>query len=76
MVPVIELKGAIPVGMSLGIPEWECFLVALIGSTALSPLIIFFTRRVLNWLMNSKIEIFPPLRELAAPQAAAQRRQI
>ena len=58
MVPVIELKGAIPVGLAAGIPDWQCFILAVLGSIALSPLIIFFTRRVLDWLMNSKVEIF------------------
>ena len=58
MVPVIEVKGAIPVGMGLGIPEWQCFLLALFGSMAVSPLIIFFTRRVLDYMMNSRFRLF------------------
>lgn len=57
MVPVIELKGAIPVGLSLGIPEWECMLLAIFGSIAPSPLIIFFTRRILHWFMNSRFSL-------------------
>ncbi len=57
MTPVIELKGAIPAGIALGIPEWQCFVLAVLGSVALSPLIILFTRRVLNWCVNSKIAL-------------------
>jgi len=60
-VPIIELKGAIPLGMSLGIPEIECFIVAVFGSMIFSPLIILLTRRVLNWFMNSKIKLFSRL---------------
>ena len=56
-VPIIELKGSIPVGISLGIPEFECFLIAILGSMLFSPLIILLTRRVLNWFMKSKIRI-------------------
>lgn len=56
-VPIIELKGAIPLGMSLGIPELECFIVAIFGSMIFSPLIILLTTRVLNWFMNSKIAL-------------------
>ena len=56
-VPVIELKGAIPVGLSMGIPEWECFLIAIFGSMLFSPLIILLTRRVLKWFMSSRIGI-------------------
>lgn len=54
-VPIIELKGAIPVGLSRGIPQFECFIIAVAGSMLLSPLIILLTRRVLEWCMRSKI---------------------
>ncbi len=56
-VPIIELKGAIPVGMSMGIPELECILVAVFGSMLFSPGIILLTRRVLNAMMNSRIRL-------------------
>lgn len=56
-VPIIELKGAIPMGMSLGIPAWECFAVAVLGSMIFSPLIILLTQRVLTWCMNSHVKL-------------------
>ncbi len=56
-VPLIELKGSIPVGISLGIPEVQCFIVAEFGCIVLSPLIIIFTRRVLEAFMNSDIKL-------------------
>lgn len=56
-VPIIELKGAIPVGMSMGIPELECILVAVFGSMLFSPGIILLTRRVLNAMMNSRFRL-------------------
>ena len=52
-VPIIELKGAIPVGMSLGVPELHCFLLAVFGSMLCSPLLILLTRRILDWFQNS-----------------------
>lgn len=56
-VPIIELKGAIPVGLSSGIPEIECFIIAVAGSMLFSPLIIILTRRVLEWCMRSRIAL-------------------
>ena len=56
--PVIELKGAIPMGLYWGIPQVQCFIIAVIGSMLFSPGIILLTRRVLNAMMNSKVEIF------------------
>lgn len=54
MAPLIELKGSIPVGISLGIPEFTCFIIAELGCIALSPIIIMFTKRILDWFMNSR----------------------
>ena len=56
-VPVIELKGSIPMGMSMGIPEIECFIVAIFGSIVLSPFIILLTRRILESFMNSRFRL-------------------
>lgn len=51
MVPLVELRGAIPiaVGMELGLPEWLILLVALIGNIIPVPIIYLFARKVLNW---------------------------
>ncbi|MDD5018399.1 MAG: small multi-drug export protein [Eubacteriales bacterium] len=64
-VPVIELKGSIPIGMSMGIPELSCFIVAIFGSIVLSPLIILLTRRVLESFMRSS---FKPLKRFGTWQ--------
>lgn len=57
-VPVIELKGAIPVGLSLGVPVLHCFLLAIFGSMLLSPFLILLTRRILDWLIASRVKLF------------------
>ena len=57
-VPIIEIKGAIPVGMSLGVPELHCFLLAVFGSMLFSPALILLTRRILEWFQNSSVKIF------------------
>lgn len=50
MVPVIELRGAIPVGLGFGLPFWPVFLAAMIGNLLPVPFLILFTRRVFDWL--------------------------
>lgn len=54
MIPLIELRGAIPVavGMDLGLPEWLVLLVAIIGNVIPVPIIYFFARKVLEWGTN------------------------
>ena len=49
-VPVIELRGAIPLGLSLGLPEWAAYAAAVIGNMLPTPLIILFTRKIFAWL--------------------------
>ncbi len=51
MIPLIELRGAIPVaiGLDLGLPEWLVLIVAIIGNILPVPFIYFFARKVLEW---------------------------
>ncbi len=50
MVPVIELRGAIPVGVGMGLPFWPVFFAAVIGNLLPVPFLVLFTRRVFGWL--------------------------
>ena len=49
MVPLIELRGAIPYGVMFGLPLWQTFLIAIVGNMLPVPLIYFFARKVLEW---------------------------
>lgn len=49
MVPLIELRGAVPYGVIFGLPLWLTFLVAIIGNMLPVPIIYFFARKVLEW---------------------------
>ena len=51
MVPLVELRGAIPVaiGMDLGLPEWLVLIVAIIGNIIPVSIIYLFARKVLEW---------------------------
>ena len=60
MVPLVELRGAIPiaVAMNLGLPEWLVLIVAIIGNILPVPFIYFFARKVLEWGSKKKWEPF------------------
>ena len=49
MVPLIELRGAIPYGVMFGLPLWLTFAIAIVGNMLPVPIIFFFARRVLEW---------------------------
>lgn len=50
MVPVLELRGAIPIGVAGGLPPLAAMLIAIAGNLAPVPFLLVFTRRVFNWL--------------------------
>ena len=49
MVPIIELRGAIPYGVGFGLPLWLTYIIAIVGNMLPVPLIYFFARKVLEW---------------------------
>jgi uncharacterized membrane protein len=60
MVPLIELRGAIPIaiGMDLGLPEWAVLLIAIVGNILPVPVIYLFARKVLEWGAKCKWKPF------------------
>lgn len=54
MVPLIELRGAVPIGVGLGLPEWAVCIVAMFGNFLPVPFIFIFARRFLEWGANWK----------------------
>ena len=50
MIPVLELRGALPVGVAGGLSPLAAMVIALIGNMVPIPFLILFTRRVFNWL--------------------------
>lgn len=49
MVPLIELRGAVPIGVGMGLPEWAVCIIAMFGNFIPVPFIFFFARRFLEW---------------------------
>ena len=50
MVPVVELRGAIPIGMGMGLTLWQSFILSFIGNLVPVPFIILFVRKIFAWL--------------------------
>lgn len=49
MVPLIELRGAIPYAVAFGLPIVPAYIVAIIGNMLPVPFIYLFARKVLVW---------------------------
>lgn len=55
MVPIVELRGAIPVAESLGLSIFWYYPIAIIGNMLPVPLIYLFARRILEWGKDKKV---------------------
>ena len=49
MVPLIELRGAIPYAIGMGLPIVPSYIIAIIGNMLPVPIIYLFARKVLIW---------------------------
>jgi uncharacterized membrane protein len=49
MVPLIELRGAIPYAIAFKLPLLPSYILAIIGNMLPVPFIFFFARKVLEW---------------------------
>ena len=58
MVPIIELRGAIPLGAALGLPIYTNYLVSVLGNFLPVPFILLFIRKILAWMQASRVEFF------------------
>ncbi len=55
MVPLIELRGAIPFSQVWGLPIIPSYIVSIIGNMIPVPFIYFFARRFLEWGQDKKL---------------------
>ncbi len=49
MVPLIELRGAIPVAEGMHLPFLQYYIIAVLGNMIPVPFIYFFARKILVW---------------------------
>ena len=61
VLPIIELRGAIPFGMStqlwgnIALSNWESFLFSFLGSSLVVPILALLFIPILNWLKRTKL---------------------
>lgn len=55
MVPLVELRGALPYALAMGIPTFQAYAICIIGNMLPVPIIFFFARKVLEWGKDKKV---------------------
>ena len=55
MMPILEIRGAIPVGVASGIDPWLAFAVGFVGNMLPIPILILLTRKIIEWLKKHNV---------------------
>ena len=58
MIPIIELRGAIPLGAALGLPWWQSYLFAVLGNMLPVPFILLFIKKIIVFMTKSRVKFF------------------
>ncbi len=58
MIPIIELRGAIPLGAAIGLPWWQSYILSVLGNMVPVPFILIFIKKIISWMSRSKVKIF------------------
>ncbi len=76
MLPIIELRGAIPLGAGFGLPWWQTYLIAIVGNMLPVPIILLFVKSVLNWMSSCKVRFFNKIANKMFEKAEKNRAKI
>lgn len=76
MIPIIELRGAIPMGALLGLPWWQSYLLAVLGNMIPVPFILLLIRAVIAWMAKSKVKFFNKIADFLLKRVEKRRDQI
>ena len=55
MVPIFELRGAVPIGLGMGMPWYEVLPVAIVGNCLVVPLVVLLGREIM--LLGKKFSL-------------------
>ena len=55
LLPVLEIRGAIPVGIANGLSPWLSYAIGVVGNMLPIPFLILLTRHIFAWLRKHNI---------------------
>ena len=58
MLPIIECRGAVPLGWGVGMPWWQTALFSIAGNLLPVPFILLFIRGLLKWMRGCRVGFF------------------
>ena len=76
MIPIIELRGAIPMGAVFGLPWWQSYILSVVGNMLPVPIILLFVKAVINRMGKSKVKFFNKVADFLNKRVEKRRGQI
>lgn len=76
MIPLIELRGAVPIGTGMGLPWHWTLIVSIIGNCLPIPIILIFVKAILTWMRGCKIKLFNKISGFMFEKAEKNRAKI
>lgn len=74
VLPIIELRGAIPVGATIGLPFYLNYAVSVLGNLLPIPFILLFIPKILDFL--AKFKLFRPMVEWLRKKADKNKNKV
>ena len=76
MIPIIELRGAVPMGAVFGMPWWLTYLLAIAGNMLPVPIILLCIKAVITWMTKSRVKFFNKIAGFLNRRVEKKRAQI
>lgn len=76
MIPIIELRGAIPMGAVFGLPWWFSYFLSVVGNMLPVPIILLFVKSVITWMGKSKVRFFNKIADFLNKRVEKRRDKI
>ena len=74
MLPIIELRGSIPVGAAIGLPFYTNYLLSILGNMLPVPFILLFIPKIFDFL--ARFKIFRPMVEWLKRKAEKKKSKV
>lgn len=76
MIPIIELRGAIPMGALFGMPWWQSYLLSVLGNMLPIPFILLLIKAVIAWMAKSRVKFFNKVADFLLKRVEKRRDKI
>ena len=76
MLPIIELRGAIPMAFAMGLSWWQAYLISVVGNLLPVPFILLLINAVIKWMAASRVAFFNKIADFLLKKVEKKRERI